>query len=163
MVKDNFFSSQVPLFRALKGFLVQFGIAGDPEIHHRYMKKGHLKDDPPWLPLGPTGREINGIKRFQRGYLAYAGAGKNSRDTQLIMAFQDNQYLGGGSPWEVPWGQLVGERSLKTLSSIYTGYGEKPSQGKIMNQGAAYIRKEFPLIDFINACMVIKENITMNG
>lgn len=30
-----------------------------------------------------------------RGYWAYAGAGKNSRGTQLIMAFQDNQYLGG--------------------------------------------------------------------
>ena len=29
------------------------------------------------------------------GYLAYAGAGKNSRGTQLIMSFQDNQYLAG--------------------------------------------------------------------
>ena len=29
------------------------------------------------------------------GYLGYAGSGKNSRGTQLIMAFQDNKYLGG--------------------------------------------------------------------
>jgi hypothetical protein len=33
--------------------------------------------------------------------MAYAGAGKNSRGTQLILAFKDNEYLGGGSPWEV--------------------------------------------------------------
>ena len=31
------------------------------------------------------------------GYLAYAGGGKNSRGTQLIMAFNDNLYLGGDS------------------------------------------------------------------
>lgn len=46
------------------------------------------------LPLGPSGREINGTRRFQKGYLAYAGAGKNSRGTQLILAFEDNLYLG---------------------------------------------------------------------
>lgn len=32
------------------------------------------------------------------------------------MAFQDNPFLGGGSPWEVPWGQLYGEASYHTLS-----------------------------------------------
>jgi hypothetical protein len=56
-----------------------------------------------------------GTKRFQKGYLAYAGAGKNSRGTQLIMAFEDNLYLGGGSPWEVPWGQVFGANSFETL------------------------------------------------
>lgn len=32
MTKSNFFSTQVPLFRALKGFLIQFGLAGVPSI-----------------------------------------------------------------------------------------------------------------------------------
>lgn len=159
MVKDRFFSTEIALFRAMKGFLVQFGIAGDPEVNRRYMKMGHLKDDPAWLPLGPPGREINGIKRFQKGYFAYAGAGPNSRDTQMFMAFQDNKYLGGGSPWEIPFAQLFGENSFITLSKIYTGYGEKPSQGKIMNRGAQYIKDEFPLVDFITGCIVTRENI----
>jgi hypothetical protein len=52
MVKDNFFSTNIALFRALKGFLVQFGIAGDPEVHKRYHSYGNLPDDPSWLPLG---------------------------------------------------------------------------------------------------------------
>lgn len=58
---------------------------------------------------------IPGTKRFRRGYLAYAGAGINSRGTQLIMSFQDNLYLGGGSPWEVPFAQVYGYESYQTL------------------------------------------------
>lgn len=34
------------------------------------------------------------------------------------MAFQDNLYLGGGSPWEVPFAQLFGARSFETLGKI---------------------------------------------
>lgn len=121
MVRDRFFETEVPLFRALKGFLVQFGLAGDPEVQRRYHKMGNLVDDPPWLPLGPPGRQINGIKRYRKGYLGYAGAGKDSRGTQLILAFEDSAYLGGGSPWEVPFGQLIGERSFNTMKHFYTG------------------------------------------
>jgi hypothetical protein len=42
---------------------------------------------------------------------------------------------------------------------IYTGYGEAPSQGKIMNRGVAYLREEFPLMDYINNCAVTRENV----
>ena len=48
------------LFRALKDFLVQFGLPGDPAVLKKYHQMGNLVDDKPWLPLGPTGREING-------------------------------------------------------------------------------------------------------
>jgi peptidyl-prolyl cis-trans isomerase A (cyclophilin A) len=159
MVEDGFFSTNVALFRALKGFLVQFGLAGDPAVQRKYNSMGTLKDDPSWLPLGPSGRELNGIKRFQRGYLAYAGGGNNSRGTQLIMAFQDNAFLAGGSPWEVPFGQLIGDESFSTLSQIYTGYGESPEQGKIQNKGNDYLKKEFPLLDYISQCVVLDKHI----
>jgi hypothetical protein len=102
-------------------------ILGNPEVQEPFDNKGNLPDDPQWLPCCPPGREVNGTSRFQKGYLAYAGAGKNSRGTQLIMTFENNKYLGGGSPWEVPFGQLVGETSFRTLSQIYTGYGRDHS------------------------------------
>ena len=147
------------LFRALKGFLIQFGLPGDPSILKKWNEKGHLEDDPSWLPLGPTNRKRDEITRYQAGYMAYAGAGKRSRGTQLIVAFDKNEYLGGGSPWEVPFGQLVGESSFKTLSKIYTGYGEGVSQGKIMNQGNAYLEKEFPELDYITECKISREDV----
>eukprot|EP01033_Poteriospumella_lacustris_P011013 gene11013-7835_t len=159
MVRDDFFRTRVPLFRALRGFLIQFGLAGDPEVHKRYHAKGNLQDDPTWLPLGPRGRSVGGITRYQKGYLGYAGAGKNSRGTQLIVALANNKFLGGGCPWEVPWGQVFGEESLATLDRIYTGYGEKVSQGKIMNRGIAYVEEEFPRVDVITDCRVVREDV----
>lgn len=113
------------------------------------------------MPLGPAGREINGTTRYQKGYMSYAGAGKNSRGTQLIMALDNNKYLGGGSPWEVPWGQLfpINGESYKTIDRIYTKYGEKVSQGKIMNKGLLYLEAEFPMLDYITACAVTKDNV----
>ena len=129
MVKSGYFNeAPVPMMRALKGFLIQFGLSSSPETQKHYETtylkgKGGLKDDPQWLPEGPPGRQDEfGTKRFPKGYLAYAGAGKNSRGTQLIVALSDNAYLGGGSPWEVPWGTLFGEQSYRVLDSFYTGY-----------------------------------------
>lgn len=159
LVRDDFFRTRVPLFRALRGFLIQFGLAGDPEVHRRYHAKGNLQDDPTWLPLGPRGRSLGGITRYQKGYLGYAGAGKNSRGTQLIVALANNKFLGGGCPWEVPWGQVFGEESLATLDRIFTGYGEKVSQGKIMNRGIAYVEEEFPRVDVITDCRVVREDV----
>lgn len=158
-MESKFFSTRVGLFRSLKGFLVQFGLAGDPVVQTEFHRKGNLIDDPQWLPSGPPGRVINGRKRFKKGYIAYAGGGINSRGTQLILAYEDNEGLGGGSPWEVPFGQLVGEESFLTIRRFYTGYGEEPSQGKIMNKGAAYLDAEFPLLDFINECKIVAENL----
>ena len=46
-----------------------------------------------------------------------------------------------------------------TTGKIYTKYGEAPSQGKIMNRGNEYLKEEFPLLDYITQCSVMKENV----
>ena len=72
----------------------------DPKAKKKLAKQGSIEDDANWLPEGPKFRQNKqGVKRFARGYLAYAGAGKNSRGTQLIVALKDNGPLAGGSPW----------------------------------------------------------------
>jgi hypothetical protein len=93
--------------------------------------------------------------------LAYAGSGKHSRNKQLIVALKGNGPLGGGSPWEVPWGELVGGESFTTLSKIYTGYGDKgPGQGRLHNEGASEkIKEEFPLLDYITSCQLMDERM----
>jgi hypothetical protein len=79
------------------------------------------------------------------------------------MALQDNKYLGGGSPWEVPWGQLVGESSLQAIDHMYTKYGEKVSQGKIFNRGNEYTKGEFPHLDIISSCEVMAREVGWVG
>lgn len=158
MVSTKYFDSTVPLMRCIKNFICQFGLNGVPAAMKPYIGKNTLKDDPNWLPEGPNHRidPISKIKRFNRGYLAYAGAGKHSRDIQFIVALQDNGPLGGGSPWEVPWGELVGNHSYDTLSKIYTGYDENgPSQGLLHKADALTVVKEkYPLLDYIQSCYI---------
>jgi peptidyl-prolyl cis-trans isomerase A (cyclophilin A) len=159
MVEANYFNNQnVPLMRCIHNFLCQFGLAGKASEQF----SASIRDDPNWLPEGPTHRENSlGVKRFSRGYMAYAGSkSKNgSRGNQIIVALADNGPLAGGSPWEVPWGELVGAHSFETLSKIYTGYGEKgPKQGSLHKDDAlARVPEEFPLLDLIQSCHVVDE------
>ena len=41
-MRDGFFSTKIGMFRAVKGFLVQFGIAGDPAVTAKWRKRGGL-------------------------------------------------------------------------------------------------------------------------
>jgi len=110
------------------------------------------------LKEGPDFRTNEfGAYRFARGYLAYAGSGKNSRGNQLIVALGDNKRLGGGSPWEVPWGELVGRDSYDTLARISTVYGEKgPSQGLLHREGSSvHVKEQFPKLDYITSCKLV--------
>jgi hypothetical protein len=135
-------------------------LSSDPTAKEKLITKGSLHDDRNWLPEGPNHRENDlGVKRFARGYLAYAGHGKNSRGRQLIVALKDNGPLAGGSPWEVPWGELVGADSFQTLSKIYTGYGEKgPPQGRLGREGASdAVKEEWPDLSYVKSCQVVDE------
>lgn len=158
MVRDDYFSSRVAFMRCIRNFLCQFGIAGDPSLNKNYRKS--IKDDPNWLPEGPDHKTNEyGVKRFPRGYFAYAGSGKNSRGNQLIVALKDQPRLGGGSPWEVPFGELVGAESYETLGKISTVYGEKgPNQGLLSREGSSEnIAKQFPQLDYMTSCIVVDE------
>ena len=156
MVESSHFEKTVPLMRCVENFLCQFGLNGRPDAMKPFKKS--IPDDPNWLPEGPDHRENKlGVKRFQKGYMAYAGAGVASRDIQLIVALKDNGPLAGGSPWEVPWGELVGAHSYETLSKIYTGYGEDgPKQGLLWKADALkFVKQNYPQIDYVNSCRVV--------
>jgi peptidyl-prolyl cis-trans isomerase A (cyclophilin A) len=159
MVQKGYFSSKVPMMRCLRGFLCQFGLSSDPKWSQQY--RSSLEDDPNWLPEGADFKENDkGVKRFSKGYLAYAGSGPNSRSNQFIVSLTPSRPLGGGSPWEVPWGELVGKHSFSTLDLIYTGYGEKgPTQGRLMREGVTEkFQVDFPNLDYITACEVVDES-----
>ena len=156
MVEAAYFETTVPLMRCVRNFLCQFGLNGEPDAIKPFRKT--LEDDPNWLPEGKDHRKNDlGVARFQRGYLAYAGAGPKSRNLQFIVALTDNGPLAGGSPWEVPWGELVGEHSFETLKKVHTGYGEKgPKQGLLYKAKALdYVHDHFPEMDYIQSCKVV--------
>jgi hypothetical protein len=47
--------------------------------------------------------------------------------------------------------------SLKTAQSIYSGYGEKPDQTAIYQQGNKYLKAQFPKLDYILSASISSE------
>ena len=76
------------------------------------------------------------------------------------MALEENKFLGGGSPWEVPVGEVIGDLSFKTLDEIYTGYGENgPSQPFVRKEGSSEeLSNRFPELDYVLTCSVVGES-----
>ena len=146
LVRDGFYTD-IAFYRCVEGFLTQFGISDRKEMRHWH--NDQILDDP------NTGRGI------RKHYVSFAGGGPNTRSTQIFIAFEDLDFL-GKEPWETAFGEVVS--GDETLERLYKGYGDispfnkkGPDQVKLFNRGNAYIRDEFPKIDFLLTCEDISE------
>jgi len=162
MVQSGYFNSErgVPLMRCIKGFICQFGLNSDKKLSQQFSDT--IKDDATWLPEGKKHRKNkDGVVRFARGYLAFAGSDLNTRSNQFIVSLDAVESLAGGSPWEVPWGELVGQHSFDTLSNFFTGYGEDgPAQEDLWQAGMTDdMVQQFPKLDYITGCSVVDQAI----
>lgn len=142
LVEQSFFDG-VRFFRVVSGFMVQFGIHGDPKVSAKW-RSANLKDDP--------------VKASnKRGHITFATAGPNTRTTQMFINFRDNDFLDpqGFSPF----GEVL--EGMDIVDSLHAGYGEGaprgkgPDQGRIQAEGNAYLEKDFKLLDFIKTARMI--------
>jgi len=143
MVKIGYYTD-IAFFRAIEGFMVQFGMHGDPEINGLWADT-NLKDDPVKVSN-------------KRGYLTYAKTNlPNSRSTQLYINLADNANL--DSYGFAPIGSVV--EGMSVVDSIYMGYGEGaprgrgPSQQLIGEQGNTYLKEKFPKLDYIKKTVIL--------
>jgi peptidyl-prolyl cis-trans isomerase A (cyclophilin A) len=141
LVKNGFFDN-ARFFRVIEGFMVQFGINGDPKIAGVW-RDADIKDDPV--------QQSN-----ERGTITFATAGPNTRTTQVFINFADNAPLDGQG--FSPFGKVVS--GMEVVDSLYGGYGEGapngngPDQGRIQSQGNAYLEQDFPKLDFIKTATI---------
>lgn len=135
MIRAGFFNDAY-FFRLVKGFVVQFGIHANPAIA-KIWQNANLTDDPV--------RETN-----KRGTISFATRGPESRTTQLFINLGDNGRLDGMgfSPFAV----VV--EGMDVVDKFYDGYGEQPQQGLIQEQGAAYLKKNFPMMDYVKTAVI---------
>jgi peptidyl-prolyl cis-trans isomerase A (cyclophilin A) len=142
LVKAGFFD-RVKFFRAISGFMVQFGINGDPAIS-RAWKETRIQDDPV-------------VKSNTRGYITFATAGPNTRTTQVFINLVNNTRLDASG--FSPFGQVV--TGMEVVDSFYTGYGEGapsgmgPNQGRIEAEGNAYLDRDFPRLDAVMTATIV--------
>lgn len=140
LVKLGFFDDE-RFFRAVEGFMVQFGISGDPAVNARWQGQ-NIQDDPV-------------TQSNKRGFVTFAQTSMpNSRSTQIFINTTDNGRL--DSMRFAPFGQIVS--GVETVDSLYNRYGETPSQNqmRIQSQGNAYLDSQFPKLDSIKHAEIIR-------
>ena len=142
MVKAGFYKD-IAFFRAIDGFMVQFGIHGDPKVAKAW-RDAKINDDP--------------VKQSNKpGMVTFATAGPNTRTTQIFINYGENSRLDGMG--FSPFGQVV--EGMDIVNSLYKGYGEGaprgrgPDQGRAQAEGNAYFKKDFPQMDYINSAAIL--------
>jgi peptidyl-prolyl cis-trans isomerase A (cyclophilin A) len=143
LVKNGFYDDN-RFFRVISGFMVQFGINGDPKVSTPW-QSARINDDP--------------VKQSnKRGFITFATSGANSRTSQVFINFADNARLdqSGFSPF----GQVTS--GMNIVDALYSGYGEGapngrgPDQGKIQREGNAYLTKDFANLDYVKKATIEK-------
>ena len=146
LVRANYFDGQ-RVFRVIPDFLVQFGYNPDPAVTRKYGAQ-LIRDDP---------FKVSNYK----GYVAFAGSRKDSRSTHVFINLQDNFFIDHRDVWATPFARVV--TGMDVVERFYAGYqraekrgGPTPQQGKIAQEGNAYLEKEFPLLTEIERVRLVR-------
>jgi peptidyl-prolyl cis-trans isomerase A (cyclophilin A) len=138
LIKMGFYDD-TRFFRAVDGFMVQWGISGDPMVSAKWQNAG-IPDDPP--------KQSNA-----RGTITFAQSSlPNSRTTQVFISTVDNSRLDKNF---APFGKVV--TGMDVMDSLYKGYGENDPtvQPSVQSQGNVYLDRRFPKLDGIKHAEIL--------
>jgi peptidyl-prolyl cis-trans isomerase A (cyclophilin A) len=133
-------------FRAIKGFVVQFGMNGDPKVTARW-NNVPIKDDPP----NKTPNKAGTVTFAQT-------SAPNSRTTHIFININNNAEALDPMNF-TPFGEVIS--GMENVNNLYMGYGDGPPAGSGPDQealthgGNAYLQKAFPSLDYIKKATVI--------
>ena len=138
LVKSGFYDDQ-RFYRVVPGFVVQWGMAGDPAIIARW-SASRIPDDP------VVGTNLKGTVTFA------AGSQPGTRTTQLFVNLRDNTNLDGMG--FAPIGRVT--EGMEVVEAINGEYGESPNQMEIRQGGNEYLNREFPRLDYIRTARIVQ-------
>lgn len=140
LVRIGYFDD-VAFFRVVPEFVVQFGIHGRPAVNREWMENT-FPDDPV-------------VESNRRGTLTFAKTNQpNSRSVQLFVNLKDNTSLDGRG--FAPIGRVT--EGMEVLEKLYSGYGDDLTnlQGEIKAGGNAYLRRNYPELDYIEKARLVQ-------
>jgi len=134
------------IFRIRAGVFAQFGIHGDPAVAQRWRVRT-IPDDP---------RVLSNV----RGTVAFAFKSPNGRATQVFINLRDNSAAFDVEPF-VPFARVV--EGMEVADALYAAYGERAGGGiragkqdPVFEGGNAYLRRDFPNLDYIKRATLMK-------
>lgn len=142
LVRMGYFT-EARFFRVVDGFIAQFGVHRDYDVHAKWREYFILED---------PARERN-----VRGTLAFAQSGPNTRATEIFINLGDNSKLLDDQGF-VPFAKVV--EGMDAVDKIYSGYGEMRPEGneidagRVENSTNAYLVPRFPKMDYIKRARV---------
>jgi cyclophilin family peptidyl-prolyl cis-trans isomerase len=144
---ESGFYEDVCVFRVVDGFMAQFGIHDQKEITEFWRNNG-IEDEPVKVSN-------------KRGTVSFArAAAPRTRSSQIFINYSNNPFLdeaeGGGVVGYPPFAEVV--EGMDVVDSFYNGYGNKTTelQGQITEGGNAYLKKNFPKLDYILSAEIIE-------
>jgi peptidyl-prolyl cis-trans isomerase A (cyclophilin A) len=135
LIKSGFYDG-ARFFRVLPGFVVQFGIPGDPALARQW-RSANIADDPVTQTNAP-------------GSITFATAGPNTRTTQVFINLGKNAGL--DRQGFAPFGRVT--EGMDIVGKLYSGYAEGADQGRIQSEGNKYLESGFPKMDYIKKAEV---------
>ena len=134
------FYDECRFFRVVPGFMVQWGMNGDPSVYAKWKDK-EFADDP--------------VKKSNtRGMMSFASRGPNTRTTQLFINFADKNARLDGLGF-APFAEVV--EGMEVVDKINSQYGENPQQPSIEAKGNEYLNARFPKLDYIKKATIVTE------
>jgi peptidyl-prolyl cis-trans isomerase A (cyclophilin A) len=142
LVKHGFYHD-ARFFRAIAGFMVQFGLNGNPTITALW-RNARLAPD-------------KVTQSNKRGFVTFAmGGTPDTRTTQIFINYGDNSRL--DAMGFAPFGQVTS--GMEVVDKLYTGYGEGAPRGqgpdstRIQAEGNEYLMKQFPKLDYVKTATI---------
>jgi peptidyl-prolyl cis-trans isomerase A (cyclophilin A) len=133
------FYNECRFFRVVPGFVVQWGMNGDPAVYAKWKDKEFADD---------------AVKKSNtRGRISFASRGPDTRTTQLFINFGNNARLDELN--FAPFAEVV--EGMEVVDKINAEYDQRPNQGLIEEQGNEYLNKQFPKLDYIKKATIVTE------
>lgn len=138
LVSSGFYD-ECRFFRVVPGFMVQFGLNGDPKVQKKWREKT-LRDDP--------------VKQSNtRGFVSFATAGPNTRTTQIFINYASNTGL--NQQGFSPFAEVI--EGMENVDKIEAKHREQPDQGQIQGRGNEYLNSAFPDLDYVKKATIFDE------
>ncbi len=146
LVKNGYYDEN-RFFRVVPGFVVQWGINGDPAVNAKWQTAR--------IPSDPVKKGVSNTA----GFVTYAmGGSPETRTTQLFINLADRNSQLDGMGF-APFGKVVDGMSIvEKLNGEYgdgAPRGRGPDQSRIQAEGNSYLVTQFGKLDFIKSATIV--------